>query len=60
MPDQLADVVPLCRAIRHDDLPGVHCPHCASPTVDDGWATVLPFGPLPRARQTRCPPATAR
>lgn len=41
MPEPLADVVPLCRAVRHDDLPGVHCPHCAPPVEHDGPAPVL-------------------
>lgn len=60
MPEPLADVVPLCRAVRHDDMPGVHCPHCASPTGDEEWAVVLPFGPRTGSRQTRRSPANAR
>ncbi|MEJ8279906.1 hypothetical protein [Pseudonocardia spirodelae] len=40
-----ATVVPLCRAVRHDDLPGVHCPHCARPARDDGDALLLRLPP---------------
>ncbi|MBN9738502.1 MULTISPECIES: hypothetical protein [unclassified Pseudonocardia] len=46
MSEQLTDVVPLCRAVRRDDLPGVHCPHCASP-VDDDLPTVVLTLPVP-------------
>ncbi|GAA1389022.1 hypothetical protein GCM10009613_27270 [Pseudonocardia kongjuensis] len=40
-PTPSATVVPLCRAIRRDDLPGVHCPHCAAPDPRRGPAVVL-------------------
>lgn len=42
-----AAVVPLCRAARHGDAAGVHCPHCTRPVHDDRDAVVLR---LPRLR----------